>query len=66
MYWLRYLLGIISAGAVVELVLNMVRCCPGGNPYSSSSDATNVFNSLKVQVSIVSTTIYKIYRFSQG
>ena len=46
-----FLLGVISAGSVVELVLVMVTSCSSGSDYSSSQDALNLFDSLKVEVS---------------
>lgn len=51
-----YLLAIISAGSVVNIVLTMTRSC-NVNGYNSSSDAEYVFNSLDTAVSIVSRTI---------
>ena len=41
-----FLLGVISAGSVVKLVLVMVTSCS-----SESSYASNLFDSLKVEVS---------------
>lgn len=46
-----FLLGVISAGSVVKLVLVMVTSCSGESSYSSSQDASNLFDSLKVEVS---------------
>ena len=46
-----FLLGVISAGSVVELVLVMVTYCSDESGYSSSQDASNLFDSLKVEVS---------------
>ena len=45
------LLGVISAGSVVRLVLIMVRSCSAESAYSSSQDAAYLFHCLKVEVS---------------